>query len=343
MPYAAEAESGAALSPTAAVSAEKIVPTAIFLSRKNFSHMSSPIAFHPLALTDRDSIRSLVLDTECRNCDLNFANLMSWRFLYDTETALHNGWLLFRFKADGHNAYLAPVGQGDMAPVIADILADARAQGHSFLMLGVCEHSLATIEAAMPGHFYAHADRTYTDYIYLREKLATLAGKKLQAKRNHANRFARLYPDAEYRPLAPDLFGECRQLVAAWNERHEETKSRLGHSEERRSLSYVLEHWDALGTTGMALTVGGRLVAFTYGAPINRDTFGVCFEKADTNYEGAYAAINRAFAASIPEQYVYLNREEDLGIEGLRSAKLSYHPEILLHKYTVMEKHPFGV
>lgn len=305
--------------------------------------MPSPIAFHPLTLADKDNIQALVLDTECRNCDLNFANLMSWRFLYDTETALHDGWLLFRFKANGHNAYLAPVGKGDLAPVVADLMADARAQGHPFLMLGVCEHSLADIEATMPGHFYAHADRTYTDYIYRREALATLAGKKLQAKRNHANRFARLYPDAAYMPLTPDLFDECRQLAEGWSERREETHSRLGHSEERKSLAYVLDHWEALGTTGLALKTGGRLVAFTYGAPINRDTFGVCAEKADTDYDGAYAAINRAFAARIPEQYIYVNREEDLGIEGLRRAKLSYHPEVLLHKYTVMEKHPFAV
>lgn len=302
----------------------------------------SDLKFRPITFDDKTAIQEHVYATVCRNCDLNFPNLMSWRFLYDTEVAFHDGWLLFRFKANGHPAYLAPVGEGDMTPVITELLAETRRSEHSFLMLGVCEHSLAAIEAAMPGHFYAHADRSYTDYIYRREALATLAGKKLQPKRNHANRFARLYPDHEYLPLAPGLFDECMQLEAQWNSRQENGQGRIKSDDEQRSLAYVLDNWEHLGTTGLALRVGGHLVAFTYGAPINRDTFGVCFEKADTDYEGAYAAINREFASRIPERYIYLNREEDLGIEGLRRAKLSYQPEILLHKYTVMEKHPFA-
>lgn len=301
------------------------------------------IKFQPIALTDKNIIQSHVYDTICRNCDLNFTNLMSWRFLYDTEIALHDDWLLFRFKADGHPAYLAPVGNGNLAPVIADLIDDAHTSQHPFLMLGVCEHSLTAIEAAMPGHFYARADRSYTDYIYRREALATLAGKKLQPKRNHANRFARLYPDHEFLPLTPRLFDECLQLETLWSQRQAESNSRLSHADEQRSVSYVLDNWEALGTVGIALKVSGRLAAFSFGSPINRDTFGICVEKADTEYEGAYAAINREFASRIPERYIYLNREEDLGIEGLRRAKLSYHPEILLHKYTVMEKHPFSV
>lgn len=299
--------------------------------------------FTPLTLSHKETVRKYVCDTECRNCDLNFMNLMSWRFLYDTEVAVADGWLLFRFKAGGHNAYLAPVGRGgDLKAILGRLLADADAQGQPFLMLGVCEHTLTALDNAMPGYFYATADRAYTDYIYLRESLATLSGKKLQPKRNHANRFAAAWPDYTFGPLTPDDIGECLRLEERWTKQKVENSQLSSYADERRSMSYVLSHWDALGGMGGVLRVGGRMVAFTFGAPVNCDTFDVCVEKADVDFDGAYAVVNRDFARLIPPRYVYVNREEDLGIEGLRRAKLSYQPALLLHKYTVMTKHPFA-
>lgn len=303
------------------------------------------IDFHPLTLADGAAIRNHVLHTACRNCDLNVVNLLSWRFLYATETTIHRGWLLFRFKANGHLAYQIPVGIGDYADIMPELLADAAAQDHPFLMLGVCENVLATLESSMPGHFYATADRAYVDYIYRREALATLAGKKLQSKRNHANRFVKAHPDYVYQALSPADFADCRRLADRWRQHKSEGAAPLRTADEQRSMDFVFDHWDALtplGLQGATVRIDGRLVAFTYGAPINHDTFDVCLEKADTDVEGAFAIINRDFVRHLPEHYVYVNREEDLGIEGLRQAKLAYHPEVLLQKYTVMTKHPLG-
>jgi len=303
------------------------------------------IDFHPLTLADKELIQSRVLHTTCRNCDLNFMNLVSWRFLYDTEVADHQGWLLFRFKADGHNAYLAPVGgDDDWRPVLADMLDDAQHVGHPFLMLGVCNHSLAHLEQAMPSYFYATTDRRYADYLYEREALATLHGKKLQPKRNYVNRFLTRYPHYELLQLTRSLIPECIELDERWAEQKTiaAEQGRYTYDAERRSLLRVFEHWEELGGTGLVLRVEGKVVAFTYGAPINYDTYNICMEKADTTCEGAFAMINHAFACSIPERYKLLNREEDLGIEGLRKAKLSYHPAELLEKNTVMLHHPLG-
>ena len=302
------------------------------------------ILFHPLTIADKALIEQRVFNTECRNCDLSVANLVSWRFLYDTEVADYNGWLLFRFKADGHLAYLAPVGEGNWRKVLTDMMADAEAQGHPFLMLGVCEHSLALLDAAMPGYFYATADRNFTDYIYNRTQLTTLSGKKMQPKRNFVNRFTRNYPNYCFLPLKPNHFEECLALDTQWTatKSGDEERGRYTYEAERRSLENVFAHWNELEMLGGVLCVDNRIVAFTYGCPINRDTFDVCFEKADTSYEGAFATINRDFVRSLPPQYELINREEDLGVEGLRQAKLSYHPSSLLHKYTVMTKHPFS-
>ncbi len=302
------------------------------------------IPFHPLTLADKDLVQQRVAHTECRNCDLNFMNLVSWRFMYETEVADHNGWLLFRFKADGHLAYLAPVGNGDWKSILGEMVEDADLEGHPFLMLGVCEDSLTQLDRAMPGNFYATADRAYTDYIYKREALATLAGKKLQPKRNHVNRFLNRYPQYEVLPLTREHIAACIELDKQWAEQKivETEAGRYTYEAEQRSLLTAFEHWEALGGQGAVLRVNGQIIAFTYGAPINYDTFDVCTEKADTRFEGAFAMINREFARSLPPQYTLINREEDLGIEGLRQAKLSYNPEILLQKYTVMTKHPFS-
>lgn len=300
------------------------------------------IPFRPLSLEDKSLVQDAVYSTECRNCDFSFMNLMSWRFLYDTEIAWHKERLLLRFRTNGHVAYQMPVGGGDIHEVMEDLLEDARLHGHAFLMLGICRHALPPILDALPAHFYATPDRDHADYVYLREKLSTLSGKKLQPKRNHANRFAALYPHYTYEPLVPEDFGECKELEQRWAVQKEGNSRQEGYAHERKSMHYVLDHWEQLDGMGGILRVEGKVVAFTYGAAINRDTFDVCVEKADTGYEGAYAVINREFARHIPERFVYINREEDLGIEGLRKAKLSYQPEMILEKHLIMSRHPFS-
>jgi len=303
-----------------------------------------PLPFHPLTIADKSLVQTRVFHTDCRNCDLNFMNLVSWRFLYDTDVADCEGWLLFRFKANGHLAYLPPIGEGDITEMVKLLLEDAAKREEPFLMLGACENMLNKIQAAMPDHFHATADRGYADYIYRRESLATLAGKKLQSKRNFANRFANRYPDCEVVPITRQIIPQCIELEEKWERQKgsSDDTSRHANDAERRSLLTAFEHWEMLDGNGIALRVGGEIVAFTYGAPVNHDTFDVCVEKADISYEGAFAAVNREFARNIPARYIFVNREEDLGIEGLRKAKLSYHPETILQKYTITARSPFA-
>lgn len=289
------------------------------------------IEFKEITLEDKDIIQSFTFDSQRRNCDLSFTNLCSWRFMYHTEFAVVDGFLVLRFYADGELAYMMPVGKGDVKKVLEDMIEDARTLGKPFRMLGVCVGMKADIEVVMPGQFTFSSDRDYADYIYLRTDLATLAGKKFQSKRNHINKFLKTYTDYEYKPITPELIPECLDLEAKWckaNNCYEEEALVA----ERHSLTYALRHFDELGLTGGVLHVDGKIVAFTFGAPINNHTFDVCVEKADTDIEGAYTMINNEFARHIPEQYMYVNREEDLGIEGLRKAKLSYQPDMILEK-----------
>lgn len=292
------------------------------------------IPFQPINLADKERVQKYTLPARRRNCDLSFANLYSWRFLYRTEIAEQDGFLLFRFYADGQPVYMMPVGAGDVATVVEALIDDAHRLEVPFRMLGVCINMRAELEAAFPGRFTFTVDRDYSDYIYLRTDLATLRGKKFQPKRNHINRFKASYPDYEYKELTPALVPECLRLEAVWCKENDCEQDEALRA-ERRSMTDALTHSAELDLLGGVLHVHGDIVAFTYGAPINNETFDTCVEKADTNIEGAYAMINYEFANHIPEQYTYINREEDLGLEGLRKAKLSYQPETLLEKYIV--------
>lgn len=314
--------------------------------------------FRPLELDSKTLIQRYTLVSSRRNCDLSFANLFCWRFLYRTMYAVWGDFLLFRFWVGHHLAYMQPVyarpGGDDLCngaeqdiwatlpldtwlPVMQAMIADAEEQGHPFLLLGVSEGLRMQLERHFPGRFQMEANRDYADYIYVRDALETLAGKKLQPKRNHVNRFLREYPSFEYRELETGDASACLRLLGEWEAEREEDETLLA---ERRSITRALEHWEDLDLRGGTLWVDGRMVAFTYGAPVNADTFDVCVEKADASVEGAYAMINREFVRRLPSCFRYVNREEDLGIEGLRRAKLSYQPCCILPKYAVYEVNP---
>ena len=301
------------------------------------------IPFKDITLADKDTITSFTMKSDRRNCDLSFSNLCSWRFLYDTQFAVVDNFLVFKFWAGEQLAYMMPVGTGDLKAVLWELIEDARKENQHFCMLGVCSNMRADLEAILPEQFTFTEDRDYADYIYLRSDLSTLKGKKFQAKRNHINRGRNTYPDYEYTPITPDRIQECLDLEAEWCKVNN-CDQQEGTGNERRALIYALHNFEALGLTGGILHVNAKIVAFTFGMPINHETFGVHVEKADTSIEGAYAMINYEFANRIPEQYIYINREEDLGLEGLRKAKLSYQPVTILEKYMAcLKEHPMNM
>ena len=291
------------------------------------------IPFRPVTAADADLLRSFTMESKCMNCDLNVANLCSWQFLYHTEYAVVEGFLVLRFVLDGHVTYMKPIGKGDLRRVLELLMADARTLGDAFRMACVCPCAQGMMDESMPGAFTYTINRDKSDYLYLREKLVTLAGKKLQPKRNHISKFKRAYPDYEYRPLTPELVPDCIRLGEEWCRTNDSCMQRAMQAEQRM-IAYALNHIEELHIVGGALFVEGRMVAFTFGARINAEAFDVCVEKADTDYEGAYAMINNEFVSRLPEDIVYINREEDLGLEGLRKAKLSYYPDLILDKMT---------
>ena len=315
------------------------------------------ITFHQLTLSDREAMQAVTLHSGRRNCNYTFANLVGWKFLFGTEVCVLENAVVLRYIFDGRRAYMVCTSEALSLELIEALFDDSNG---SLILIGL-EDSQVEQLSIFNYQFSISVEpvRDQYDYIYRRTDLATLHGRHLDAKRNHIHRFRAEHPDYKYRPLTPEFFDECRRLTEIWQEEkaaikreqsdacidsaeREQARTKFNESDnqkensnetidaEHRVMETIFSNWDALGMIGGSIFVDGRMVAFTYGAAVTTDTFDVCVEKADRHVEGAFAIINQQFAEHLPEQYIYLNREEDMGIPGLRQAKLSYHPEILL-------------
>ena len=282
-------------------------------------------AFHPVTLSDREAAQAVMLHAGRRNCNYTFANLLGWQFWYNSEVCVLDNAVLLRYSFKGERLYMVCTAEDIPSELIEALLYDSQGK---LTLIGL-EDKQAERLAAFNPQFAVSIEpfRNQYDYIYRRSDLATLHGRHLSAKRNHIHRFLAVHPGFEYRPVTPELFDECRRLTAIWQKEKADSETIVA---EHRVMETVFTHWDALDMTGGSIFVDGRMVAFTYGAAVTTDTLDVCVEKADRSVEGAFAIINQQFAEHLPEKYVYLNREEDMGIPGLRQAKLSYHPEMLL-------------
>lgn len=287
------------------------------------------IDFKSITPEDKPLLDAYLLSGDRRDNNLSVVNLCSWQFLTCSSYAVLRGTLVLRFCFQEYDAVYSLVSQED--PAVVRLLAEqAKEEKTPLYLYGIVPEMQKWLEEIFPGVFEYRSDRDHFDYLYLRKDLAELKGKDYQAKRNHVNRFRKTY-DFRYTPLTTGMVEDCLKMYDEWcmARRCGEDES-LSH--ERQALVWALQHFEALDLQGGALWVEGRIIAFTFGAPVNRDTFCIHAEKALMQYEGAYNAINQEFASRLPEQYIYLNREEDLGVPGLRKAKLSYHPVQLLEK-----------
>jgi hypothetical protein len=301
------------------------------------------IEFRPISISDKDVIVKRLRAENSRSADYNFGNLIMW----DSRFRKHIAVVEDRLIIDIRNSrcprlecpyYVFPVGSGALRPAIDFMKGYADQKGCSFSMRGVTEAQRALLETEFPGRFTFSETRNLFDYIYLAEKLSTYAGKKLHAKRNFCNRFEKNY-NWDFVRLTPDLIPGCLELFDQW--RMDADISADSVSDEYNAITIGFHNWDALELEGGVLRVDGEIIGFTVGERASSDTFDVHFEKALTSYSGAYAMVCREFAKQIIHDHpdvVYINREDDMGLENLRKAKLGYYPEYLLKKYTAKEK-----
>lgn len=295
----------------------------------------------PIQLSDKQWMDPLLAAADMRGCHQNFTNIFVWAKTFNQRVAKFNDYLIVK---NGHNtddqSFFFPAGSGDVKPVLEAMLQDSVETGHSFVLTGVSPENRAVLDTLFPEAFVYTEQRDNFDYLYTVEKLVNLSGKKLHGKRNHIARFKENNPDWVFEPITAENLPECWQMNKEWciiNGCRENEQL----ADEFGAVRTSFDNFFALGLEGGLLRAGGRVVAYTMGEPLNSDTYNTHIEKAFSDIQGAYPMINREFAAYIQQrhpQILYINREEDMGNEGLRKAKLSYQPDRLEEKYRAVYK-----
>ena len=287
------------------------------------------LPFERLTIEQKSTYDALLHRAAHRGCAFSFANL----YLWGRQCAARVGDDLLLFSHfHGKTLYPYPICTGSARGAIELLIADSKERGIPLRLSGLNTQDVEDLERWYPGRFRFHCGRDGHEYVYAIDDLADLKGKKYQPKRNHINRFLAEYPDAVIRPLDESTLPDAKNLADRWYQRRTDEEDA---GMELVALNRAFTHWQALGLEGLVLYVGSQAVAMTMGSFLGEDTVDVHFEKADLDYNGAYAVINRAFARHIREKYPqvkFLNREEDMGLEGLRKAKLSYYPHHMVEK-----------
>ena len=277
--------------------------------------------------------QKILLSAGHRGCGYSYSNLYMWGH---QRCAMVGGYLTIFAQFGQRSIYPYPVGSGSIRPVLDAIMADAAQRGILCRFSAMSGEDCMELEELYPGRFRFYPDRDNCDYIYKTEDLAGLKGRKYQKKRNHLNKFRENHPDCQVAELNDDNLNAAREMVDTW---YAERLAADPHADlhlEQRAIRRAFAHREELGLEGIVLTENGEVIALSMGSALSEDTFDVHFEKAREDIDGAYTAVNQAFAAHILKKYpqmIYLNREDDMGIPGLRKAKLSYQPDHMVVKF----------
>ena len=255
-----------------------------------------------------------------------------WRDYHQTQYAVHDDGMLF-FKVAYPEPAFTPARGCE-----PDIRSYERIIEYSVLnnmparLCAVSETVLQSILEMFPGSI-AHTDRNTSDYLYLSSDIVNLAGRKYSGQRNHINRFMREHQMWSFERMTMETLQAVKEFYIKFAE--ENIKDSLAYNEGNKKTQEVLDNIEAYGQQVGVLYVDGVVVGASFGETVD-DTLFVHSEKADISYHGSYPMLVNQYAKMfVTDGIDFINREEDDGVEGLRTSKLSYHPIELLHKYTV--------
>lgn len=291
------------------------------------------IDFQRASLDHKARYDDYILQAPERGCEYSFANLYLWG---RQELAFLNGCAVFFSHFYGKTLYPFPIGSGDKKAVIEALLADAKERGIPCRLTGLTNADKEDLGRWFPNKFQFIPMRDNFDYVYSIDALADLRGKKLQKKRNHFNRFVANHPNYRIELLDCCNAARAQHMVNDWFVYRRKLDPHGDYFLESLALAKAFRHFGELGMEGIVLLDGDDVLAVTMGSRLNDDTFDIHFEKAREDVDGAYNAINCEFARYLRLKYPdvkFLNREDDLGLEGLRKAKLSYYPDHMVEKH----------
>lgn len=293
------------------------------------------LAFKKIEIDDIDKWDKYIADSDDISSEISFVNLLIWSEIYHNEIAFSDSTVFIKSRNNDFDTFRLPLG-GDLNEGMQKIEEYSGESPHGFWNAD-CE-ALRNLTKEFFEKYDRHSSRDTADYIYLQSDLAELSGKKYHSKRNHISAFTKKH-DWYYEPITKENINSVRECANAWYEENKEKLDRYMLC-EKNGIELMLQNMEQLHIKGGAIVTDGKIVAFTLGSPINKSVFDIHIEKALGDYAEAYAVINREFAARELTAYTYINREDDMGIEGLRKAKLSYKPQMLVEKFYFSPKSP---
>ena len=294
----------------------------------------------PVTLDDKPILDSYFKQGEFLNSEFTFTNMFIWQKPYNIRYAQSDGNLcIFSRHGNGLESVNMTTMQGDVSATVPKILEyfSQINQAPQIRIFG--KDQKERMKELFPDMFRYEKDINSADYVYKTENLINLPGSRYHAKRNHINKFKSLY-DFSYKPITPELCKDCRTLFAQWRETKKDTVSNI--DEQLYAVNTLLDNFENLDIKGGCITVDNQLVAFSFGEVLcqKESIVVIHLEHADTNFHGSFPIMNQQFLENQWSDYHFVNREEDMGLEGLRKAKKSYYPAFLTDKYILTLANP---
>jgi len=291
--------------------------------------------FKPLEIGHKGVFRRYMADDPPQCSELTFTNLFIWQHYYHPVWCEQDDCLLIILHPEKSTPFgMQPVGKGDKKKALEILVSELRDITDEIKLCRVSE-DFVNRHLDPDQYFYQH-DRNNSDYVYASRDLIELSGRKYHSKKNHLNAFIKNY-QFEYLKLDKELAGHFMDMQEEWCKIRDcrQTPDLLL---EDYAVKTALTYFDELDYKGAALRIGSRIEAFSLGEQLSSDTAVIHIEKANPDIPGLYSAINQLFTQNAWSHLEYINREQDLGIEGLRKAKESYYPHHLVNKYTVFPR-----
>ena len=301
------------------------------------STTSKKLCFNTPSIADYSKIVSYLkpFAKQSMSCEITPMTLLIWKNFYHQKVAFLDD-MMFVSLGKKQDIYLLPFAT-DMKKAVNVLKEYTRSLNSPLVFLAAEGDRLDAFNDAFCEEFSQTESRDDFEYLYLTEKLKNLSGKKFHSKRNHISAFSKAH-NWSYESITPEVLPDLFKMADKWtNEMKKLTDDPLSIEVENQAIKEYFPHMKKLGIRGGLIRVDGEIVAFTFGTPINDKVFDIHSEKALPEFRTAYSVINREFIANDLADFLYVNREDDMGLEGLRKAKLSYHPDILLKKYVIKE------
>ena len=286
--------------------------------------------FEPLDLKHKELYKKYTAK-QYRNSEASFTNMYIWRKSIGAHVAVVSDMLVLKVFIGGKYRFVMPLGNRvNTAACVKELYNYCKSENIVLEIIGADSQFVNIIDEGTDYQFVSEDMRNARDYVYLSEKLSALSGKKLHSKKNHVNKFKSSY-NYRFVEIAPEHYGQCVEKTRQWMDIKYDGQTDK-YSTELDTVKTLFDNYEYFELFGGCIYVDDELVAYTVGEGLSDDTALIHVEKADTDYQGSFAIINNEFATFLKDRFVYLNREEDMGLEGLRKAKESYKPEFLTEK-----------